>query len=157
MTGMLIIKKWLNKVYDFFKKYGVDAVIAIILFNFPMYGMIFIKDPGFIQFGTWWTALWWGLGPLTPGWLVTIILAVFVRWGRMQIWAAILWFREAMEKLQTQNQLMAYLTSEEIKMILDVAKRVEASSVTKRQAFAEKLRKERKKMLDEQWTKEVEK
>ena len=150
------IKNFLAKFIDFFKKYGFDAVLALIIFNFPMYGAIFIRDPGFLAFATWWTAIWWGLGPLTPGWLVTILLAVFFRWLRLGIWQVILWGKEALAKLQLQNQLAAYLTAEEIQIILEMAKKVELQSEDKRKAFKEALRKERLHMIDDQWTKEVE-
>ena len=149
------MKKWGEKIWAFLRKYGIDAIIALLIFNFPMYGALFIKDPGFLAFSTWWTLLWWGLGPLTPGWLVTILLAVFIRWLRMGVWQGILWGKEAMAKLQLQNQLAAYLTSEEINMILEMAKKVEGQSEAKRKAFREQLRKERLQMIDDQWTKEV--
>ena len=149
------MKPFLQKMLAFFKKYGIDAVIALLIFNFPMYGAIFIRDPGFLAFAGWWTALWWGLGPLTPGWLVTILLAVFIRWLRMTVWQGVLWAKEALAKLQLQNQLAAYLTAEEINMILEMAKKVEGQSEAKRKAFREHLRKERLQMIDDQWTKEV--
>ena len=150
------LKAWGNKFIAFFKKYGIDAVLALLIFNFPMYAIAFIKDEGFRTFATWWMALWWGLGPLTPGWLVTILLAVFIRWLRMGIWQGILWLKEALAKLQLQNQLAAYLTAEEINIILEMAKKVETQSEAKRKAFREQLRKERLQMIDDQWTKEVE-
>jgi hypothetical protein len=149
------MKPFLQKMLAFFKKYGIDAVIALLIFNFPMYGAIFIRDPGFLAFAAWWTAIWWGLGPLTPGWLVTILLAVFIRWLRTMIWQGVLWGKEALAKLQLQNQLAAYLTAEEINMILEMAKKVEGQSEAKRKAFREQLRKERLQMIDDQWTKEV--
>jgi hypothetical protein len=145
-----------NKFIAFFKKYGIDAVLAVLIFNFPMYGILFIKDESFVVFATAYTAFFWGLGPLTPGWLLTILLAVFIRWLRMGIWQGILWAREALAKLQLQNQLAAYLTAEEINIILEMAKKVETQSEAKRKAFKDKLRKERLKMIDDQWTKEVE-
>ena len=145
-----------NKFIAFFKKYGIDAVLALLIFNFPMYGILFIKNEGFVVFAKAYTAFFWGLGPLTPGWLLTILLAVFIRWLRMGIWQGILWLKEALAKLQLQNQLAAYLTAEEINIILDMAKKVETQSEEKRKAFKEKLRKERLKMIDDQWTKEVE-
>jgi hypothetical protein len=150
------VKKFFGKFRDFFKKYGIDAVLALLIFNFPMYAVTFIDNPGFQAFALWWIALWWGLGPLTPGWLATILLAVFIRWLRMGAWKLILLIQEAITKLQLQNQLAAYLTSEEINIILEMAKKVEAKAAEKRKAFAEQLRKERLQMIDDQWTKEVE-
>jgi hypothetical protein len=47
----------------------------------------------------------------------------------MGAWQLILLAKESMVKLQLQNQLAAYLTSEEINMILEMAKKVE---ITKR-------------------------
>ena len=109
------------------------------------------------MFATAYTAFFWGLGPLTPGWLLTILLAVFIRWLRMGAWQLILLAQEAMRKLQLQNQLAAYLSSEEINMILEMAKKVELQSEEKRKAFREELRKQRLRMIDDQWTKEVDK
>ena len=143
------------KVAGFFKKYGFDGVLALLVFNFPMYAVLFIKGPEFQAFALWWTGIWWGLGPLTPGWAATIVLAIFLRWVRLTIWKGILWLREALDKLQLQNQLASYLTSEEIKMILTMAKKIDVESDKKIAVFREKLRLKRLKMIDEQWTKEV--
>jgi chromosomal replication initiation ATPase DnaA len=60
-----------------------------------------------------------------------------------------------MQKLQLQNQLAAYLSSEEIEMILDMAKKVSNDSEEKLKAFKEKLRGERLQMIDDKWTEEV--
>lgn len=150
--GTLTGIKW---AYGFLKKYGVDALLALLIFNFPMYAVAFIKDPGFQQFALAWTAFWWGLGALTPGWLVTILLALFIRWVRGWFKQAYLDIREAARKLQLQNQLSAYLTSEEIDMILEMAKKVELQSEGKRKAFREKLRKERLQMIDDKWTEQI--
>lgn len=144
-----------DKFIGFFKKYGIDAVLAILIFNFPMYGGLFIQDEGFVIFATAYTAFFWGLGPLTPGWLLTILLAVFIRWLRMGIWMGVLWAKETAMKLQLQNQLAAYLTAEEINMILEMAKKVETLSETKRKAFREVLRKERLQMIDDKWTEQI--
>jgi len=151
------MKGFFIKLLEFFKKYGIDAVLALLIFNFPMYGVLFIRDEGFTVFATAYTAFFWGLGPLTPGWLITILLAVFIRWLRMGAWQLVLLAKEAMRKLQLQNQLAAYLSSEEINMILEMAKKVELQSEEKRKEFREALRKERLQMIDDQWTKEVDK
>ena len=144
--------KW---AFDFLKKYGIDALLALLIFNFPMYAVAFIDDPAFQSFALGWTAFWWGLGALTPGWLVTILLALFIRWLRGWFKQAYLDVKEAFRKLQLQNQLSVYLTSEEIDMILEMAKKVEANSEIKRKKFRAQLRKERLQMIDDQWTKEV--
>lgn len=149
------MKRFLSKILGFFKKYGIDAVLALAIFNFPMYGILFIQNEGFRVFAAAYTAFFWGLGPLTPGWLLTILLAVFIRWLRMGAWQLILLAKEAMRKLQLQNQLAAYLSSEEINMILEMAKKVELQSEERRKAFRDQLRKERLQMIDDQWTKEV--
>ena len=65
--------------------------------------------------------------------------------------------KEAFRKLQLQNQLSVYLTSEEIDMILEMAKKVELQSEKKRKVFRAQLRKERLQMIDDQWTKEANK
>jgi hypothetical protein len=149
------IKAWGYNFKLFLKKYGIDAILAILIFNFPMIAVSFIEDENFRNFALWWTAIWWGLGPLTPGWLVTILIAVFIRWLRMGLWKFILWLRELIDKIQLQNQFVAYLTSEEILMILEMAKKVHFQSEAKKKKFLEALRKERLQMIDDQWTKEV--
>ena len=149
------LKKWGSALIFFVKQYGLDALLSILIFHFPIYGMIFIRDPEFLTFGVWWTALWWGLGPITPGWLMVIFLAIFIRWLRMGVWKGVLWAKEAARKLQLQNQLSAYLSAEEIQMILAMAKKVEGESEGKRKAFREKLRKERLQMIDDKWSEEV--
>jgi len=149
------IKNIGNKIVAFFKKYGIDAVLALLIFNFPMYGVLFIQNEGFVIFATAYTAFFWGLGPLTPGWLLTILLAVFIRWLRTGAWQLILLAQEAARKLQLQNQLAAYLTSEEINMILEMAKKVNAASDNKRKLFMEVLRKERLEMIDDKWTEQI--
>jgi virulence-associated protein VapD len=160
VKGVLaIVAKWTGFKWaaDFLKKYGIDALLALLIFNFPMYAVAFIPDPGFQTFALGWTAFWWGLGALTPGWLVTILLALFIRWLRGWLVQAYLDVKEAFRKLQLQNQLSVYLTSEEIDMILEMAKKVEFQSEGKRKEFREKLRKERLQMIDDQWTKEANK
>jgi hypothetical protein len=151
------IKRWLKPIKKFLKKYGIDALLALAIFNFPMYAVSFIHDEGFQTFALWWIAFWWGLGFLTPGWLVTILLAVFIRWLRFGILKFILIIKEAARKLQLQNQLAAYLTSEEINMVLEMAKKVHGLSDSKLKEFRAKLRVERLQMIDDQWTKEKEK
>ena len=80
---------------------------------------------------------------------------MFIRWLRGWLAQAYRDVKEAFRKLQLQNQLSAYLTSEEIDMMLEMAKKVELQSEGKRKEFREKLRKERLQMIDDQWTKEV--
>ena len=158
VKGILaVIGKWtgFKWAYDFLKKYGIDALLALLIFNFPMYAVAFIDDPGFQAFALGWTAFWWGLGALTPGWLVTILLALFIRWLRGWLKQAYLDVKEAFRKLQLQNQLAAYLTSEEIDMILEMAKKVEFQSEGKRKEFRELLRKERLQMIDDRWTEQI--
>ena len=154
---LTVIGKWtgFKWAYDFLKKYGIDAALALLIFNFPMYAVAFISDPGFQSFALGWTAFWWGLGALTPGWLVTILLALFIRWLRGWLKQAYLDIKEAFRKLQLQNQLSVYLTSEEIDMILEMAKKVEAQSEVKRKAFLKVLRSERLQMIDDKWTEQI--
>ena len=154
---LAVIGKWtgFKWAYDFLKKYGIDAALALLIFNFPMYAVAFIPDPGFQSFALGWTAFWWGLGALTPGWLVTILLALFIRWLRGWLKQAYLDIKEAFRKLQLQNQLSVYLTSEEIDMILEMAKKVEAQSEVKRKAFLKVLRSERLQMIDDKWTEQI--
>lgn len=150
-----IMKNLMSKIFQFFKKYGIDAVIALLIFNFPMYAVFFIENENFRIFATAYIAFFWGLGPLTPGWLLTILLAVFIRWLRLGMWKGILWMKEAVVKIQLQNQFAAYLTSEEINMILRVAKEIHKKSEDKMKIYKEEIRKIRLQALDDKWTEEV--
>lgn len=69
---------------------------------------------------------------------------------RIGIFQGILFGKEVVRKLQLQNQLAAYLTSEEINIILEMAKKVDIQSEEKRKQFREHLRKQRLQMLDDQ-------
>jgi hypothetical protein len=73
----------------------------------------------------------------------------------MGAWQLILLAKESMVKLQLQNKLAAYLTSEEINMVLEMAKKVSLESDKKKKVFLDELRKQRLQMIDDQWTKEV--
>lgn len=53
-----------------------------------------------------------------------------------------------MQKLQLQNQLAAYLTSEEIQMILAMAKKVSTDADKQLGEFKQVLRKKRLEMID---------
>jgi len=50
---------------------------------------------------------------------------------------------------------MAYLSSEEIQMILDMAKKVNSEAESRLKSYREVLRKERLQMIDDKWSKEV--
>jgi len=149
------MKKVLLKFWQFLKKYGVDAVIALLIFNFPTYSLLFIQTESFRNFALAWTAFWIGGSILTPGWLITLLLAIFIQWLRKSIWKFILWIKETVHKIQLQNQFITYLTSEEINMLLKTAKKVYNDSETKKKAFYEQLRKQRLQMIDDKWTEEV--
>jgi hypothetical protein len=68
----------------------------------------------------------------------------------MGAWEVFLWAREAMQKLQLQNQLAAYLTAEEINMILAMAKKVSTEAESELNNFKQILRKKRLQMIDDQ-------
>jgi hypothetical protein len=149
------MKKILNKFWQFLKKYGIDAVLALLIFNFPTYSLLFITHEGFRNFALGWTAFWIGGSILTPGWLVTLLLAIFIQWLRKSIWKLILWIQDTIHKIQLQNQFITYLTSEEIQMLLKTAKKVYNDSESKKKAFMEQLRKQRLQMIEDKWTEEV--
>lgn len=68
----------------------------------------------------------------------------------MGAWEVFLWTKEAMQKLQLQNQLAAYLTAEEINMILAMAKKVSTEAESELSNFKQILRKKRLQMIDDQ-------
>lgn len=146
---------FIRPMLAFIKKYGIDAVLALLAFNFPIYGMAFISNPDFVQFGTWWTALWWGLGPLTPGWLFTIVLAVFIRWLRLGAYELFLKMKEALNRLRWANSMLDKGTSEELEYMHSALESVNRWAEKELRGFKEELRKERLKKLDDQWTKVV--
>jgi hypothetical protein len=67
------------------------------------------------------------------------------------------WIDETVKKIHIQNQLMSYLTSDEIQIILDMAIKVHEQSSKKLQAYRDVLRKERLTLIDDQFTIEANK
>jgi hypothetical protein len=67
------------------------------------------------------------------------------------------WIDETVKKIHIQNQLMAYLTSDEIQIILDMAIKVHEQSSKKLQEYRDVLRKERLTLIDDQFTIEANK
>ena len=148
------IKSFILFVPKIIKKWGFFGLLAVVTLYIPLWLGYVLQDQEMIAFGWRWVAIW--AMPFPPAWLAVILLASFYKWLYIRILVLIRWTREAIVKLQLQNQLAAYLTSEEIYMILEMAKKVHQKSETKRSRFRERLRKERLKMIDDQWTKEVE-
>lgn len=60
-----------------------------------------------------------------------------------------------MLKIQTQNQLGLYYDSEEIQILLDMGKKLKDFSDEEKLKFSTQLKRNRLKMIDEQWSKEV--
>lgn len=107
-----------QRIKRFFTKYGIDAVIAIIFWWSPSWLAIFI--PALRP-----TALWWiGLlaMPFPPMWAIVPLTAVFIHWLRKKIWQLILYIRDQLDKVQMQNQMAAYFTRDEMRLILDKGK-----------------------------------
>lgn len=145
--------KLLNWFVNIFKRWGVFGAIAIITLYIPTWLGFITGNKELQEFGLRWVIIW--AAPFPPALLVIFLLAALYKWLWVQLVKVYHWFVEIMNKLQLQNQFITYLTSEEIHMILAVAKKVDAESQEKIKKFKERLRKERLKMLDDKWTQEV--
>ena len=145
--------KLLNWFVNIFKRWGVFGVLAIITLYIPTWLGFITGNKELQEFGLRWVIIW--AAPFPPALLVIFLLAALYKWVWVQLVKVYHWFVEIINKLQLQNQFITYLTSEEIHMILSVAKKVDAESQEKIKRFKERLRKERLNMLDDKWTQEV--
>ena len=145
--------KLLNWFISIFKRWGVFGVVAIVTLYTPTWLGFITGNKELQEFGLRWVIIW--AAPFPPALLVIFLLAALYKWLWVQLVKVYHWFVEIINKLQLQNQFITYLTSEEIHMILAVAKKVDAESQEKIKKFKERLRKERLKMLDDKWTQEV--
>lgn len=142
--------KWFVSI---FKRWGVFGVFAIITLYTPTWLGFITGDEELKLFGLRWVIIW--AAPFPPALLVIFLLAAFYKWVWVKIVALYHYTIEIINKIQLQNQFISYLTSEEINMILEVAKKVDNEAQEKIKVFKAKLRKERLKMLDDKWTQEV--
>jgi len=145
--------KLLNWFISIFKRWGVFGVVAIVTLYTPTWLGFITGNKALQEFGLRWVIIW--AAPFPPALLVIFLLAALYKWLWVQLVKVYHWFVEIINKLQLQNQFITYLTSEEIHMILAVAKKVDAESQEKIKKFKERLRKERLNMLDDKWTQEV--
>lgn len=107
------------------------------------------------EFGIRWLIIW--AAPFPPAWLVIFLIAGFYKWLVKRFVDFIKWIDETIKKIHIQNQLMAYLTSDEIQIILNMAIKVHEQSSHKLHTYRDELRKERLKLIDDQFTIEANK
>ena len=141
--------------FGFIKKWGLYGVFAIITLYIPTWLGFVTGNKELQEFGIRWVIIW--AAPFPPAWLVIFLIAGFYKWVFKRFVDFIKWIDETVKKIHIQNQLMAYLTSDEIQIILDMAIKVHEQSSKKLQEYRDVLRKERLTLIDDQFTIEANK
>ncbi len=142
----LLGKYWI-KVKRFFSKYGIDAAIAIIFWYAPSWLALFI--PTLKDF----SLIWLGLltSPIIPVVVVVPITAVFIHWLRHKIWLGILYGKDQLDKVQMQNQMTAYFTRDEMRLILDKGKAMYKIKSTDKAQFNKEQDDKRHELITKNW------
>jgi hypothetical protein len=130
-------------------------VFAIITLYIPTWLGFVTGNKDLQEFGIRWVIIW--AAPFPPAWLVIFLIAGFYKWVFKRFIDFIKWIDETVKKIHIQNQLMAYLTSDEIQIILNMAIKVHEQSSKKLQEYRDVLRKERLTLIDDQFTIEANK
>ena len=130
-------------------------MFAIITLYIPTWLGFVTGNKDLQEFGLRWVIIW--AAPFPPAWLVIFLIAGFYKWVFKRFVDFIKWIDETVKKIHIQNQLMAYLTSDEIQIILDMAIKVHEQSSKKLQEYRDVLRKERLTLIDDQFTIEANK
>ena len=130
-------------------------MFAIITLYIPTWLGFVTGNKELQEFGIRWVIIW--AAPFPPAWLVIFLIAGFYKWVFKRFVDFIKWIDETVKKIHIQNQLMAYLTSDEIQIILDMAIKVHEQSSKKLQEYRDVLRKERLTLIDDQFTIEANK
>ena len=130
-------------------------MFAIITLYIPTWLGFVTGNKDLQEFGLRWLIIW--AAPFPPAWLVIFLIAGFYKWVFKRFVDFIKWIDETVKKIHIQNQLMAYLTSDEIQIILDMAIKVHEQSNKKLQEYRDVLRKERLTLIDDQFTIEANK
>lgn len=149
------MRRFFLGIWNFIKRWGIYGILGVMTLHSPIIISYFLHNDTFTSFAIWWSALW--ASPITPGWLLMLLLATFWKWFfNVVILGLVKWSKETLRKIQIQNQLGLYYSSEEIQMFLDMGKKIKGFSDKERKEFNSILREKRMKMIDEQWTKESE-
>jgi hypothetical protein len=148
------MKKLFRSTFKFLKKWGLYGILAYITLYVPL-GLGFILTNDNLKTIGWVIAAIVA-APNGLGLLFTIIIAALYKWlWKVPILGFIAWAKETLLKLQIQNQIGLYYDSDEIQMLLDVGKRLKDFSDEEKLLFSNHLKKERLKLIDDEWTKEV--
>lgn len=136
-----------DKVKTFFRKYGIDAVIALVIWYAPSWLVFFM--PSLKPFALTWLALL--TSPIIPVVIVVPITAVFIHWLRKKIWESVLYAKDQLDKVQMQNQMAAYFTRDEMRLILDKGKVMYTIKQIDKKAFTQKQNDKRHNLIVTHW------
>lgn len=149
-----MIKKFFKRIFSFLKKWGLFGVIGYITLFVPLGLGYLLSNVNLRTTGLVIAAI--VAAPNGVGILLTVILAAFYKWvWKIPVLGFIFWSKETMLKIQTQNQLGLYYDSEEIQILLDMGKNLKDFTDEEKLKFSTQLKRNRLKMIDEQWSKEV--
>lgn len=145
---IFIFNIW-NGLKSFVKRFGIDALLALIVWTSPSWLSFFI--PSFEDFALIWLGL--VVSPIVPSWFFVPVIAVFIHWLRKQIWKSILFIRDQIDKIRLQNTFMAYFTRDEMKLIERIGKELYKDSQKRKEEFVKVDKELRKKKLLGEWNK----
>ena len=145
------MKKWLNKIIQFLKNWGIFGIVAMITLYTPLWYAFIINDKEMISFGWKWVAIW--ALPFPPAWIVIGIIAGFYKW----LWMFVIlkgYYKiiETTKVVQRQNKMGKYFTSEEIDMFIALGVEIKEFSDKEKLSFTKRIRRERIEKIDEQWS-----
>lgn len=150
------MKKLLNGTLNFLKKWGIYGVLGYITLFIPLGLGYLLGNDNLRTTGLVIAAI--VAAPNGVGLLLTVIFAALYKWlWKVAILGFVAWATETILKIQIQNQMMLYYDSEEIQMLLDMGIKIKNFSDKERKLFIEKLKRDRIKMIEDQWSKNLEK
>lgn len=140
-------KRIWNGIKIFFKKFGIWAVVALVIWLSPSWLSFFI--PALKPFALTWLGL--VVSPMVPSWAAVPLLAVVTR----LIYAGIIWLinkiKEWITKFAIGFKMVTYYYLDEIELFLKKGQEMKEIKDKAKNEFNEKIRSERIKLITEHW------
>ena len=136
-----------NKIRGFVKAFGINGLIALIIWLSPSWLSFFI--PSLKEFAVIWLGL--VISPVVPSWLAVPLLAVIVALVRKGIVILIRWLKDQMIKLRWGSELFTLYSVDEIEIIMLKGRSMKKKKDKATSDFKEHLKQERIKLIKENW------
>ena len=141
------INTTLNGFKVFFKKFGVWAIVALIVWLSPSWLALFI--PALKPFAVKWLAL--VVSPIVPSWAAVPLLAVILK----LLYQGILWLIQKIKdwamKARYGAELVTLFDVSEVEIILNRGRDMKLIKDKQKREFNKTLNDERKKLITEHW------